>query len=113
MTDVDTDFVETWTFLIADDVDDMTERRGVTETQAFYDTLAARGVTPVFRDPTFSQQLIEVLADEWGVEPNDDETSVLKESMREHGLEDDQTIGRAASALSRMRRLVLANTTAS
>jgi hypothetical protein len=113
MTDVNTEFVRTWAQLIADDVERLTERQDVSETEAFYDSLADRGVIAVFRDRSFCSDLNQVMAGEWDVDRDNDEVAMLRELMEEHGLDDLQTRGQAASALSRLRRVVLANTTAS
>jgi hypothetical protein len=91
MTDVDTDFVRTWAQLIADDVDHLTERQDVSESEAFYDSLADRNVISVFRDRSFCSDLNQVMAGEWDVDRDDDEVAMLRELMKEHGLDDLQT----------------------
>lgn len=110
MTDVDTDFVRTLTLELAADVDERTDSGGLSKTEAFYEALEDRGIAGTFRDQQFSQSLVKVMKEEWDVERDEDEANFLVSQMREHDMDNNHQIGNAASAISRLRRLVLANT---
>lgn len=110
MTDVDKQFVRSLVNHLAADVEARSQHGTVDETVVFYHVLEDRNVIPAFRDQDFSKDMVQTMSEEWSVSRNDGEVRALKEMMEKHGVTDGQVQGHAASALSRLRRLTLANT---